>query len=342
MRKTSWYEFILPQLLTLITGKQRGKFEIKWSKSWVYNLFRVYQIFFWREIGIRPEAMTSAKKIKGEIVIYREFYTVEALLVHAEGVVRDFFTKPKFAFRFVPVYELQLAGFAQSRLPRIFCFAIAFDVLSRNSTGDGDTNLTVSHTVTGTDPIFFGCFFVQNASNTMTAASYNSVSLTELVFEVGSVAANTVAVWGLGNPATGANTFSGTRSSSSGGFAINGVSYSGAHPTGIPDATGVYDNSSTTSAALAITSVADNCWQIGMYRNDQAAFSSVTNGTGRGSFTSQSDGVADDGPISPAGSNTVTANWTGSGLGLACGVTFKPKSADVATIRNLMSLGVGK
>ena len=111
-----WYQLVLPHALMWITGRKRQYVEnIQWSpKAWTYNIFRVWEMLFWRRVGnsntegdtIRPEMGSIFEQIGDEIIIQHHFYTFEALVVHAEGLIRAFFTIPEFTFRFVRLPEM--------------------------------------------------------------------------------------------------------------------------------------------------------------------------------------------------------------------------------------------
>jgi hypothetical protein len=72
---------ILPNILATFTGK-RYKPTIEFvSGNWTHNLFRLYELIFWRRVGIRCEVTADSD---GNYT----FHTIEARVAHFEGFVR--------------------------------------------------------------------------------------------------------------------------------------------------------------------------------------------------------------------------------------------------------------
>ena len=200
--------FFLPKILEWLTGKPRYLPEIKWSsKSWTHNVFRFYELIFWRKFGIRAEMSAHAWRDKdGKSGITYQYHSFEAVCAGVETIIRDFLTwRPKFRVVkiWVPVFSSTIG------LPKAspFMFAIAFDN-SRESDGLPSNPQTFSYTVTGSNPILWAGTTIAN--NTVTAVSYNSVGLTQLdTYTINGSGPNGVFyAHYLPGPATGSNTVS--------------------------------------------------------------------------------------------------------------------------------------
>jgi hypothetical protein len=211
--------------------------------------------------------------------------------------------------------------------------AIAYDAESvalKAPSGTGP--LTFAHTCTGSDLILFcGCF--ATAGDVVTGITYNSVAMTL----IGKVAngSEQAYLYYLINPTTGANNISVSWSGST-ILRAHGVSYTGAKQSGVPDANSTATGTGT-SLASSVTTVADNCWVIAMYR----AAGDITAGSGttlRGTSTT-SNILDSNGAVTPAGSKTINANSSISGGMAAVIASFAPYVASSA--RRLALLGIG-
>lgn len=304
-------QFILPQLLTKITGRARAKVEnIEFSSnSFTYNLFRLWEMIFWRKLGssndkgdtIRAEAASDMTKLEdGTIIVTHHFFTKESLVVHIEGMVREFFKKWKIEYKFVEVPQLSFAGinqnmFGHQNFPPVFSLAIAFDSAGGYFDNSGSiSSFTLSHTVTGSNPILVVFPDMdEGAGQTPTGVTYNSASLTQAGTRQaqGNDAGYCYIKQG---PSTGTNnvvvTSSGNITSGSHQMRFPALSYSGTAQTGQPDSVGQSSFTSSTSHSQTTTVVAANCWLVGYTRNDtevcavgSGTTSRATASTGRGS-----------------------------------------------------------
>ncbi len=216
--------------------------------------------------------------------------------------------------------------------------AIAFDAVSSGG-GSGATSETFSHTCSGTNRLLFVGGFNQEASSTITGVTYDGEALTEIASS--SQTNNSVSLWYLIAPATGANDVVVTRSSSTDALIGVAVSYTGAKQSGVPDSDNTGGSSSGSSLTISTTTVEDNCWITGIFRNEVAVNSAGSNTTMRNSSSiAMGDTNADQ---SPAGSYSIGTTWSGSGRNVGVVASFAPAPAAVTTVvRNLMTLGVGK
>lgn len=306
------YKTLLPKLLSMVTGVHRQKMDIEWSsESWVHNIFRAYEVVFWRREGIRREATTIANRDKkGRVTVYHKFYTVEAVLAHFEGVVRAWVKARKFSFEWVEVPQFAYVGMNARGIgfKPIMVLAIAHDATSSTWANSATNPLTVSHTCTGSNLMLALFDYSENHASDETAATYNSVAMskqTTLDFSGNGAYEHT---WGLLAPATGAHTLS-NGSTTGGSHAIIGSSYTGVKQSGLPDSapTPTSSNSGQT-LTLNFTTIADNAWIFGGGYGP----SSYTASTGTtllvdvSGFTSIG-AVDTNGALTPAGAHSVSA-----------------------------------
>lgn len=123
-----------------------------------------------------------------------------------------------------------------------------------------------THTCTGSNLILFVTQFVVNATTTPTPPTYNGVSMTLVTSCSVSATSDTIWLYSLMNPATGANTVTCTLLNTIGGVGVS-VSYSGVSPIGFPDSH-FYDTTNVTGTGslaetVSTTVIASNCWLLG-------------------------------------------------------------------------------
>ena len=216
---------------------------------------------------------------------------------------------------------------------------IQFDAVS--SGGNGGTSQTFSHTCSGTNRLLFVGGFNQEASSTITGVTYDGVALTEI--DNSSQTNNSVSLWYLIAPSTGASNVVITRSSSTNALVGVAVSYTGCLQSGVPDSDNTGGSSSGSSLTIATTTVEDNCWITGIFRNEAGVNSAGANTTMR---NASSIAMGDtNGSQSPAGSHSIGASWSGSVRNVGVVASFAPAPPSVAVtavVRNLMTLGVGR
>lgn len=325
-----WYRKILPKLLAEITRQPRYLPEFKWSKSWVYNVFRVYEYVFWRRFGIRVEQLSTL-----EGVCYS--YTVENYLATWEGVVRAIFAH-KWAFRLVRIPQAQLVGLRQGGL-QPYRYAIAFDAVTDIPSTAPAGSTSGNHTVTGSNPILFGMGGIP-ISDSVTAITYNSAALT-LIDKTSVPGDRWMYSFVRMAPSTGTNSFAITATLSD-ATDMGAISYSGAAQTGQPDAHNFGQGASATSASCSITVVASNCWIVGFCSNDIGG-GSLT-GTNRVILTGGTTRRLNDSNTTVStGSNTWTATWSGTHNGALVIASFSPAGAAAAAsvYPTLLTLQVG-
>ena len=235
----------LAKIMATITQHPRYLPDIEWSSnSWTHNVFRSFEFIFGRRSGVRVEMSSYVFHKDGKTYRGYSFHTIEAMVAHFEGIIRDRFEK------LIPdkIFITQLAGDAGAMGFDPFglggvLMAVAYDAVS--SSAALSTTLTTTHTCTGSDRYLTAG---GSGRGTISAASYNSVSMSSL----GTPAFNSpvrAAMYGLLGPASGGNTLSMT-------FADNTNVLGGISLTGAGSTSGYNSNTGTgTATSLTIVSV---------------------------------------------------------------------------------------
>lgn len=207
-------ERILPAFLALITGSPRQKVPIEWSRaSWTHNVFRVWELLFWRRTGIRRAVTVSFGGIvDGKRVLRYDFGEWEAAIAHCETLVRGLFKLKKLYFKFVPL--MQLTTQAGPLLPSVYSFAIAFDTYSDSGVTDLASGVGYSVTINGSNR--YAVIAVRNLANTdtVTGVTINAVGATRLAGALRPTFGRWWYLYSLVAPSTGAQTCTTTLSAS--------------------------------------------------------------------------------------------------------------------------------
>lgn len=209
--------------------------------------------------------------------------------------------------------------------------AIAFDTKTAFTFNAAATNITYSHTVTGSDTILWVGVSIL-ATATIGAVTYNGTSMTQ--FGGGSVGTAAIKdyLFYLIAPTTGTNTVSVSQNTST-QITSCSASYTGVAQTGQPDATSLGGPTTTASYSQSVTSVADNCFAI-LYGNASSgsAITAGTNTTVRNQPEVSFCGaymVDSAAAQTPAG--TFTLAFTSASQSVAgCMASFKPIASAVA------------
>jgi len=323
LKSITSYKQVLPAFMTIVTGKSRYLPDIEWSsESWTHNIFRVYEMLFWRQVGVRVESSLYSDTDGNNVY---QFYTVEALLAHTEYQLRNIFRLPK--FKFVPVSELQYATpLGSFPTPRpIFNFAIAYDNAVLDSSGSTNitTHTTANFTVTGSNITLTTCGYGQAGSATypsnfkwggsggtaMTTASAN-------IWVTG--AALSVSQWYLDDVAAATQTVYVLYGTSQSRIGVGVLSLTGCASGSLG---AVNTNSSTTygsGSTVAVTTTTANSFVLSRCSaNDTATASATgTNQTLRydGNILGDHRAMGSSQTTTTAGSYTSSYTWT-SGVG---------------------------
>lgn len=207
--------------------------------------------------------------------------------------------------------------------------AINFDYASKAGPLTSST-ATLSHTTSGSDRLLFAFIVIKSSLNVITSVKYNDVSMTLLSSNrIGSTPAY-MAVYYLVNPTVGTNNIVATFSSSY-KYQIHGISYNGCKQTDQPNTSSTNNTSQIiTSITGTVTTTIDNCWTIlfGGTEIDGGWNLTAGNNSTLRSAADYSSAVFDsNGPKSPAGSTSMTANAGGSGQIAAITVAITPLPA---------------
>lgn len=222
--------------------------------------------------------------------------------------------------------------------------AIAFDSATAMTGNTSVTSKTFSHTCSGSDRILFVISARQTAF-TITGITYNSVAMTQVGTKATSYG-NTIELWYLVAPATGANNVVISVNSAC-NVTGGAISFTGASQTGQPDAsaTGGDPTSAVSSYSPSVTSVADNCFAVcGMICASGATLTGGTN-TSIGSQPEVTHAgsafIYSTAEKTPAG--TFTLNVTSaSQVMVSVMASFSPAGGGGATYRRKALLGVGQ
>lgn len=320
---------ILLLLLQFLTQKPRYRPPILWYENlWFANIFRLYELIFGREFGIRMEGAMYATVKDGKLHIRREFYTLEALVAHSEATIKNYFFFLQTIFCDMPlqyqpvVVSFLILGFTISfHLPMhllpLFGLSIAYDTSDGSHSGKS-SSYSFSYTVTGSSPFIANTVGIDDSGSVLvSSATYNSVSLTNSNQNgTGASSSNKKsAIWYLAAPATGANTFamsltaSPSNNSCCGVISLSGVAQSS------PVDTGAASNApaSSTTASLSATAANTGEWQVSVLSTDTITTPSAsTNQNNRWSQTGTSFTHYFGGAAALAGSGSQTVAWTWS------------------------------
>lgn len=301
---------------------------------WTYRFFRVMEMFGILGKGIKHEMSAYSD---GTHVIYIP-HTVEAHIAVAEQVVRSYFCgvcgkivkSLKLLLGILQPLDNLLVSFTNTYIyiPALatgvppmwlrpqassYLFAIAFDTSSSTTAAASGS---FSYTVTGSNPAIFaslyGDYSAVAASNSCT---YNSVALTKHLSQDMFSGHYGFTTHGIVGCATGSNTFAWS-SSATGGDNCNVVveSYSGVKQTGLPDATGSWTASgSTTGGTVNITTVASTTWIVFSCFCNAGNIAASTGVTIRQAANGRTDmKMGDSNANKSAGSNSGSLTWNSS------------------------------
>lgn len=218
---------------------------------------------------------------------------------------------------------------------------IAYDAKS-NGSATTTSPLTWNHTCTGSDLVLICGFSVDAGSGTetVTAVTYNSVSMTQIGSALNNSTSNSnISLWYLLNPATGSNQISATLSSI---FSVNGVAIS---LTGVSayDTTATNASSSSPISTSIIPST-NGAWIVDLINNRSTGAGTLTPTTPqivRVTTTNTANNVFDmcttAGSQTPQGnSKTFSYTATGTGFDLAHRMaTFSPVTFKKASVGNI-------
>jgi hypothetical protein len=294
---------ILAQLMAEITRQSRYQVvagvDFEWSNLLSHNLFRCFEVIFWRKFGIRAEVSAG---VLSDGSVYQIAHSWEAAIVIFEQHVRNFFSFKwaRLPIRvWIPIMQTP-QGFAIPTSP--YLFAIAFDT-SANGATSASGAISWSHTVTGSNTFGVVYLFQNNPADDITV-TFNSVSMTKAATSQQSADTNKMSLFYLASPTTG--TISGAGNAATTYFTGGSESFSGA-PGGL-DSVATNNPAAGTTLTLTTTVVAANCWLVSGCR-----LSGQTVNAGTGTTKRQSGGGADYGigdSNATVGTGSQSMGWT--------------------------------
>jgi len=318
---------LLTNIAAILSGP-RYRPEIEWSnKCWTHNAFRFFELLFGRKYGLRVESTVAWERDpEGNMTVVHNFHTVEALLAHAEGVVRGALKGFKLVKVYVPALQLAPAGFPFQRVQSPYFLAIAYDA-AITSTAVNSTSCTYALTTSGSDRALIEGHNTQGGDLT-TGVTYNSAALT---FETKSNGDGAPAGWYGYNyvywktaPSTGANNVV-ISASGSGWMRGGATNFTGCDQTDPVENIGV-TNATSTQCRVTITVGESNCWLWiwNMYDNASPATVTEFNCTVRSEVDAR---VCDSTTTVSTGSNTAGADNTSSQRATTFCASIRPPSA---------------
>lgn len=239
---------ILANILAFITQKPREKVVIQWSNVyWVSNLFRLWELIFWRREGIRHE--TTTRIFEGKPIFYA--HTWEAALCWFECRLREMFT-----FKFVPfkIYVPVLMtpqGIPFPASPYLFAIAL--------NDSPSQVGNAASVTVTAGTNIAAVCFVFLNPTTAAASCTLGISSMTQIGTQQTS-GSFSIQLFVLGAPPTGSQVITQVGGTT---YLNNFATFSGVDQTSPVDNSGASFGKAAAITATTPSVVASNCWLIG-------------------------------------------------------------------------------
>ena len=160
----------LAELLAFVTGAKRYRPEIKWSSMlWTHNIFRVYEMIFWRRVGIRCESAQWQNLDHSE---HRIAYTFEARCKFLEADIRALFKR----LASIRVYVLQPVATMGVFDPRLlpYAFAIAAQAYTKAATQTTTPHTASSVVVSGSNTLLVTSAWRPANATTPTSVVFNT------------------------------------------------------------------------------------------------------------------------------------------------------------------------
>ncbi len=338
-------DWILPKILAELTRAPRYKNPIKFDHSLVNNAFRLFELVFWRRIGIRAEVSgVSSSKDKTTILA---FHSWEAVLLHLEAEIRAFF-RNFFKLRlpvkvWIPMF--QPVGSPMPMFASPYLFAIAYDNGGAAQSSSGSTTVgALTFTIAASTSIWAGLANA-NLTGDATAVVWNTTeTLTNAVSRTPG-GFTTDAIWYIAAPTSGNLTI--TATFPLGENTVAAVSLSGTHASPL-GATGSNGGTASASTVDVATGTA-NSWVVDMITVNgiQDLTATGTNQTRRVHFTHDISSGWKDAmstmTTTSAGTYTPAYSWTPSRIWNGVAVEVKEGAgAGTAQVHpTLLTLGVG-
>jgi len=205
--------------------------------------------------------------------------------------------------------------------------SIAFDATSNSGLKSSVSSYSWSHTTgSGSDRLLVvGHSHYYGQDRTVSSITYNGNPLTEARTDLNNSAYKIrSALYYLVAPDTGSKTVAVTLSDSIAKCAGGAITYTGAAQTGQPDA----DNGATgdsSSPSVAVTTTEDNCWVVSVLATIQSITGCAnTQRWNISTMFSYGFGGSDEGPVSPAGEQSMSWSLFGNMAWAISATSFAP------------------
>lgn len=214
--------------------------------------------------------------------------------------------------------------------------AISYDAaVGPTKVAGGVATASHSHTCTGSNRIIFiGITDQSGVPSNLTAVTYNGVSATLIDQIDNSIGDGQTYLYYLIAPASGSNTVSVTRSTTTNSLIIYSASYAGAKQSGVPDASATGASSGGTTQA--VTTILDNCWSVCCWYSRGDTSSAGASTTLRTSGTNQGGMFDANSAKTPAGTVTLAISQSGSEANSRVMASFPPFIASTVNANFLM------
>jgi Concanavalin A-like lectin/glucanases superfamily len=199
--------------------------------------------------------------------------------------------------------------------PGLAVSGIAFDAVSNSGYQSPASTYSWSHTCTGSNGFLAVDVEILSVPNTtVTGITYNGVALSLIGAQNVVAGTGRVENWGLVNPATGSNTIAVTLSASvaSAGTAVSYTNVNQSIPTESWNGNYGINTGTATNSTVNVTTVNNNDWVHAAVATSATSITSSQTSRNNVTGTLGSGADSDTGPITPAGSQTMT--WTGEGI----------------------------
>lgn len=309
---------ILPVAMVVLTKHDREIVEIKWvKKNWTHNIFRVYEMFFGRRKGIRPEAAVGFDDNGRQVV---QIFTYEAGIAHIEKSIRAWFSNLlERKWITIEVYSPQMVmtnGMTMPfpRMPYLFAIAWVADLGTGNAGGISTRALT-SLSLSGTNLNVATGIRTETTSKTVTVMNWDDGSggSAEALTQLGTYADaesnnHRLSIWYKAGPNTSNSRLTVTINAND-TLGMSAIYYSGVAQSSV--FTTVTQGGPTTysSQSQLNTSDTNGSWQFGGSISGNGGWAFTSGGSARQILPST--GAFMDSNADIASGNTNTLTWGG-------------------------------
>jgi hypothetical protein len=259
----------LAQIMAEITRHPRYKVvagkNFEWSsKLWTHNLFRVYELIFWRRYGARAESSVFRKN--GKVVTV--CHTWEATIVHFEVYLRNF-SKWRFPYRVhVNAPILQTPQGIPVFVPQ-YLFAVAYESANTGVYSGSSTDENYNHTTSGSDQFLTVAMMGRTSigTNLTATAAGNTMTVIDRITQVIWAAVDeTLAFFSYAGLGAGTHSIHILNSGSATQISGCSVNYSGVGGAGATNKSS-QASPATDPYVLGLTTTVDNSLVVGAFNS---------------------------------------------------------------------------